>query len=109
MTAAGWSAERSIVCVCVCRIREQEQELIQLRLELQRKQQLHDAMAAQQRMQLPQKGLVARASHIDAGDEAVVASAAASPLMSSVTKVVQPTATVSSVPVSGPSKLFTDV
>lgn len=29
---------------------------------------------------------------------------AASPMMSSVAKVVQPTATVSSVPVSGPSK-----
>lgn len=44
------------------------------------------------------------------GDDAVGAlSATASPLMSSVTKVVQPTATVSSVPVSGPSKLYTDV
>lgn len=33
-----------------------------------------------------------------------VASSAASPMISSVAKVVQPTATVSSVPVSGPSK-----
>lgn len=35
-----------------------------------------------------------------------VASTSASPMMSSVAKVVQPTATVSSVPVSGPSKLL---
>lgn len=32
-----------------------------------------------------------------------VANTSASPMISSVTKVVQPTATVSSVPVSGPS------
>lgn len=38
------------------------------------------------------------------GGGANVTSTAASPMMSSVAKVVQPTATVSSVPVSGPSK-----
>lgn len=38
------------------------------------------------------------------GGGANVASTAASPMISSVAKVVQPTATVSSVPVSGPSK-----
>lgn len=38
------------------------------------------------------------------GVGANVASTAASPMISSVAKVVQPTATVSSVPVSGPSK-----
>jgi len=34
-----------------------------------------------------------------------VAVGGANPMMSSVAKVIQPTATVSSVPVSGPSKL----
>lgn len=50
------------MCAALYRIFEQEQELVQLRHELLRKQQQYDALAAaqQQRMQLPQKGLVGR-------------------------------------------------
>lgn len=50
--------------------------------------------------QLPNKPGIIRADGIDDGNNST------SPMISSVAKVVQPTATVTSVPVSGPSTLL---
>jgi len=80
------------------KIKDQELEITQLKAE-------NEMLRKQARLpshgnvpQLPAKGMNVRAVSDPLDDNST-----ASPMMSSVAKVVQPTATVSSVPVSGPT------
>lgn len=103
-------------CFFFCSIEEQEQELIQLKAEndLLRKQRQPTVPALAPkgtRLVMPLGILLSLNVFIFyantlAVDPSGEDNAAACPMMSSVTKVVQPTATVSSVPVSGPSKFI---
>lgn len=115
-----------LIVVPHCSIKEQECEIAQLRAEndMIRKQALPHRLGPKNvpiplvpakigTIRCNSVGGVPTMDGIHAQDEsqaaaigvgANVASTAASPMISSVAKVVQPTATVSSVPVSGPSE-----
>lgn len=73
-------------------VKEQESIIMQLKAEVD---------VLRKSVATVQTGVVSSASSATAVDESAVISP---PMMSSVAKVVQPTSTVSSVPVSGPSK-----